>query len=293
MAVTYLPTVTGGAEPVTTGCTPISGSTFSIGTTSVTCTATDVRNRTSSCSFTVTVQAPARISLTRFVAFGDSITWGEDGTTLTAPAELANYPRFVLTGSEYPRVLQQSMASRYTTQTISMRNEGNPAEKAGSSEALSRFIATVATRNYDVVLLMQGTNDILGGTGGNPPGIPSAIAGLRRMITEARNRGVRTFLATVPPGNPAGSRGVQIYQTVPLLNAEIRTLATAEGVPLVDVNDAFNNNLTLLSGDGLHPNAQGYATIANKFFDVIKAQLETAPTLSGPSLAPLSGFAGH
>ncbi len=45
----------------TVACTPASGSTFAIGTTTVTCTATDAANQTGTCSFTVTVndtQAP-------------------------------------------------------------------------------------------------------------------------------------------------------------------------------------------------------------------------------------------
>ena len=61
-------------------CTPSSGSTFPLGATTATCTATDARQRTASCSLTVTVTEPPLISLTRFAAFGDSITAGEDGT---------------------------------------------------------------------------------------------------------------------------------------------------------------------------------------------------------------------
>lgn len=288
--IAYQPTVSGGAEPVTTSCTPVSGSSFPIGTTPVSCTATDTRSRTSTCSFAVTVQAPPRVGLTRFVAFGDSVTWGEDGVTLTFDAR--GLPSLIgptarLVGRDYPVVLQQLLASRYTTQSLSVSNVGNPGEKAADSATVRRFTDVVASRQFDVVLLMEGTNDIYGGTGGNPPGIAPAIAGLRRMITEARSRGVRTFLATVPPQNPNGARGVLGYQTVPLLNAEIRTLASAEGVPLVDVFDAFGGNLTLLGPDGLHPNAEGFATIAGKFFDVIRSQLETTATLNGfpPALA--------
>jgi hypothetical protein len=40
---------------VTTVCTPAAGSVFAVGTTSVTCTATDTSGNTASCSFAVTV----------------------------------------------------------------------------------------------------------------------------------------------------------------------------------------------------------------------------------------------
>ncbi|MGE3512815.1 MAG: HYR domain-containing protein, partial [Vicinamibacterales bacterium] len=88
--VTFSPTTTLGAEPVTTVCTPPSGTSFAIGTTAVTCTATDARQRVASCSFSVTVEQPPRLSVTRFVAFGDSMTWGEDGSAFTvAPFDLS------------------------------------------------------------------------------------------------------------------------------------------------------------------------------------------------------------
>src|SRR6202008_3640714 len=89
-------TVVGGATPVTTSCNPGSGTQFAIGTTAVSCTATDSRQRTDKCDFAVVVQAPARISLTRFVAFGDSITLGEDGNTTSIVPML--HPLVVLTG---------------------------------------------------------------------------------------------------------------------------------------------------------------------------------------------------
>ena len=102
---------------------------------------------------------------------------------------------------------------------------------------------------------------------------PSAC---RASPVDARSRNVRVFLATVPPQNPNGPRGMLGYQTVPLLNAEIRLLASSEGVPLVDVFDAFGGNLNLLGPDGLHPNAEAHpiilANIWPKFKPLLKAQ---------------------
>lgn len=286
MPVTFTPTVTLGADPVATACTPASGSVFAVGTTPVSCTATDARQRTASCSFNVVVQPPPRVSLTRFVAFGDSITRGEDGNTTLTSFDLSHflrldYPTIILLGREYPTVLQQLLATRYTTQSMLVVNAGNSGERAGDSTTFSRFTAISSSRAYDVVLLMEGTNDIYGGSGGNPLGIPTAIAGLRRMIRDGQSRGMRVFLATVPPMNPAGARGALGYQTVPALNAEIRTLALAEGVPLVDVFAAFNGNFSLLSIDGLHPNAEGFAVVARRFYDVIRERLEVTPLDGG------------
>src|SRR5258708_31334910 len=53
--VFYTSTATGGCSPVNVVCRPPSGSTFPIGTTSVTCTATDACTNSTTCSFSVTV----------------------------------------------------------------------------------------------------------------------------------------------------------------------------------------------------------------------------------------------
>lgn len=237
--------------------------------------------------------------LTRYLAFGDSITAGEDGNTTLTSFSLEhfvrfNYPTVILRGREYPTVLQGLLTARYTTQQPTVRNEGVPGEYAAASATLNRFIGLVSSRAYDAVLLMEGANDILGGTGGNPNGVVPAITNFRRMIAEARSRGVRVFLATIPPANPAGVRGATRYQAVPMLNAEIRALAVAEGVPLVDVFDAFNGDFALLSVDGLHPNADGFARIASKFYDVVRQDLEEAPRMMAPApdVTPVGDVSG-
>jgi hypothetical protein len=53
--VTYTSSATGGCAPVAVNCNPPSGSTFPIGTTVVTCTASDACGQVVNCEFTVTV----------------------------------------------------------------------------------------------------------------------------------------------------------------------------------------------------------------------------------------------
>lgn len=281
LAVTLVygtPSVANGASPVTTTCVPASGGAFAIGTTTVTCTATDARQRADTCSFPVQVLAPATIKVTRFLAFGDSITLGQDGNPAPSCDATASSPKTpegvwapldILTGHEYPTVLREQLAARYTTQTLTVDNAGLGAETAADGAA--RFPVVLASRLPQVVLLMEGSNDILDG---DPAKIGPAIVGLRSMIRSAR--GLNVFLATVPPMNPAGCRGRRGYATVSALNAAIAQLAQSEGVSLVDVNAAFAGNLSLLSTDGLHPTAAGFETIATAFFQAIRNSLEAA-----------------
>lgn len=56
--VSYVSTASGGCTPPTVVCNPPSGSIFPVGTTVVTCTASDTCGNTATCSFTVTVQPP-------------------------------------------------------------------------------------------------------------------------------------------------------------------------------------------------------------------------------------------
>jgi hypothetical protein len=59
-AVTYsAPTVTAGTAPLNVSCSQVSGASFPLGTSSVTCTATDARSRQAACSFKVTVSGLA------------------------------------------------------------------------------------------------------------------------------------------------------------------------------------------------------------------------------------------
>src|SRR4030095_4604501 len=55
VAVTFTTTATDNCPGVTVVCNPPSGSCFPVGTTTVTCTATDASSNTATCSFTVTV----------------------------------------------------------------------------------------------------------------------------------------------------------------------------------------------------------------------------------------------
>src|SRR5207249_8952469 len=110
-------TAVNGKAPVTTTCTPASGSLFTIGQTTVSCTATDGLQRTDTCTLFVTVVPPPLLAATTFVAFGDSITAGESGLDSLAggPLTISRFhPTVLLPSSQrYPTVLQQNLAVRY------------------------------------------------------------------------------------------------------------------------------------------------------------------------------------
>lgn len=223
----------------------------------------------------------APLASTSFLAFGDSITAGESGLELSSSSDYTlSISRFRPTvllpiDQRYPTILQQSLASRYRTQTPSVRNAGQGGEAVTDPDTLSRFTALLSSGQYPVVLLMEGTNDLFG-PGQSVRRVSETVSALRVMLQAAKARGVRPYLATIPPMNSRGVRGrTYSYELVPAMNDGIRALALSEAVDLVDVNQGFNDNLALLGTDGLHPNADGYAKIAEVFYAAIKATLES------------------
>ncbi len=253
--------VVGGALPVVTACTPMSGSAFAVGSTPVTCTATDALQRADACSFTVTVQSPPRISATRFVAFGDSITAGVVAVgfqTLVWRPEVA-----------YPLTLQGLLALRYTAQTIVVVDEGLAGELIADGQR--RLPLVLARDAPEVLLLLEGINDL---NGGGAAVIPTVVNGLDALVRQARSRGVRVFVATLLPERPGGSRAGAVT-VIPIANVQIRAMAASEGAFLVDLYDGFGGEAGVLIGDdGLHPNAAGYQKMAEIFFAAIRDRLE-------------------
>lgn len=283
--ITYAsPTTIDGKPPVTTACTPPSGSSFGVGTTSVSCTATDALRQSSSCGFVITVLAPVpppTLAATSFFAFGDSLTAGDDGRNSPSDPFGRFLPTVQLPAAQtYPGVLLQSLIDRYQVQSPSVRNQGASGEAVTDPGTISRFDGLASSRQYQAVLIMEGTNDLHKAHEAPDAAIKegilgSAAAGLRQMVVDAKRFGLRPFLATIPPMNPAGSRG-SVYgaDLVSGFNDRIASIAAAEHITLVDVHQAFGANLGLLGSDGVHPNPSGYATIAGAFFEAIENALE-------------------
>jgi lysophospholipase L1-like esterase len=274
MAVSYTaPSARDGQSPVTVSCSPESGANFPIGTTAVTCTATDALQRTASCSFNVTVAKLPQLSRTRFLAFGDSITAGE----VTVPAGgitsggFAATKLIVVPTASYPTVLERTLRGRYAAQAdaIVVANYGLPGERA--AVARSRFLSALSAVRPEAVLLMEGYNDIGGGADG---AASTAANEIRLMANEARLQGARVFIATLAPPIPGRQRSISEFFVLDY-NNRMRDAASREGAVLVDLYAALLPDVQRYIGvDGLHPNEAGYARIADLFFQSIQANLE-------------------
>jgi lysophospholipase L1-like esterase len=216
------------------------------------------------------VQRVPQLTRTKFLAFGDSVTAGEVTAPALGPATTGRgsiSAQIVLPMAAYPAVLNERLTRRYSLQRITVENAGVPREAA--AEAVPRFRNAMRASRPDVVLLLQGYNDL-----GSPSTRRAASSALEEMAKEARGFGARVFLATLTPGVPGRNRAPD-PSSILAMNDSIRALAAGERAVLVDLYQAVLPNLqTWIGVDGLHPTEAGYAGIADTFFAAITADLE-------------------
>jgi lysophospholipase L1-like esterase len=267
------PTVQGGTPPITTTCTPASGSPFAVGTTTVGCVATSAApNQLATCAFQVSVTRPPELSVSKFMAFGDSITWGQD----SEPVGLLAYP-IPAPSYSYPSQLLATLSATYPAQTFAMANEGWPSERVAAG--LARLPSAFTANAPEAVLLLEGANDLLA----SPSSATTQYIAdrLRDMVRVCKTRVApkRVLLATFPPqfvGDPP-SRGAGA-PFVPEMNQHIAAVAQSEGVTLVDLYAAFPaGGKPYIGVDGLHPTTQGFGLMAQTFGKVITETLEVKP----------------
>jgi lysophospholipase L1-like esterase len=279
------PTVTKGALPVTTTCSPGSGATFPLGATPVKCQASDATSRTASCTFTVTLKGFA-IAVTKYVAFGDSVTEGQNGQRF-------GIGMLVDTPNAYPTQLQSSFDATYPNQGVTVVNQGFGGEFV--EKAVQRLPSVMAAERPGAVLLISGYNNLLvdcGVSSGSPSSRCSdtieLVAGkLRECVRIARQGGAAfVFVGTLtPPGPFVPTPGYVDRRIDPnaitRVNSRIRSQVPGEGAVVVDVYPLFlGHEAEYTSPDGLHLFAPGNRVLADAFFSAIRNTVPQSPTLA-------------
>ncbi len=267
------PQVEGGQPPIRLTCSPSSGTLFPVGTTLVSCTVTDVLGALASCTMTVEVQQVPTISRTAFLAFGDSVTAGE----ITAPTSSQSTltPSLlrlrVVPEASYPTQLLGLLRARYRKQAgeLSVTNAGLSGETA--HEGARRFPGVLAAVQPQVVLLLEGYNDV--NVFGSNAFARESLA-IEQMAREARLGGAVVFLGSLTPSRPGGRNTIQ-PETISAFNDLLRRVAAAQAAIFVDLYSPLSLDVQAFIGqDGLHPTELGYQVIARAFVEAIGARLE-------------------
>jgi lysophospholipase L1-like esterase len=193
------------------------------------------------------------------VAFGDSITEG-----------IGDDPNRARKG--YPPRLETLLQQR--GQAAEVRNEGLAGE--ATTEGVSR-INQILQPGDDVLLLMEGTNDI----GDQDISNESIAFNLDRIAERAEARGLTVVHATVIPRLNTNYDSTNIVTGD--FNGRVRELAWSDERKLADPFEILlrqTSNLGQLYSDRLHPNTAGYDLLARIFADVIM-NVDTVPPVTG------------
>lgn len=208
----------------------------------------------------------ARLTRTRFLAFGDSFTTGE----VTAPvASAGTSSKFVVVpNASYPAVLQGQLHATYASQAadISVSNQGRGGETI--FDGVLRFESVFASSRAEAVLLQEGVNGL------NVGDADASTALMRVMVQRAKNGGAKVFVGSMLP-TITGRQRTQSAAALVAYDTSLQSMCTQEGAIYVDLyNGILPQAETLIGVDGLHPTEAGYRKIADLFFVAIRAELE-------------------
>jgi lysophospholipase L1-like esterase len=204
-----------------------------------------------------------------YLAFGDSITWGQASSD----------------GSGYADTLQEDLRAFWGKATVI--KDGEPGTRSNRGE--SRLGTSLSIHRPAYVLILYGTNDW------NEPECRDAfpcftITSLRSMVLQTRDAGGFPIVGTIPPVNPAyvDRNPEDRNDWVTRMNAEVRAMARQERAAIAEVHGEFlkQSSLPSLFGDYLHPNDAGFRVIERSFFAAITQPLSA----SGSARRPVSLF---
>ena len=188
---------------------------------------------------------PGLNDLNTVVAFGDSITQGSECSCVPYPARLSGLIGKIV----YNTGVGGSRATANVGRTQTAINKYHPA----------------------YMLILYGVNDVIHGHN-----INNILGALNQMVLICKQNNVVPVLATYPI--PIAGHSLFAYNTE-MLNAGIRTIAEAEGIKCVDLEQEFAlddpaasdfivPDPFLYEPDGLHPNDAGTQVMALAFADL-------------------------
>ena len=203
----------------------------------------------------------------------------DQNRTLGQPA--AGEPRVVFMGDSITDAWPQERFGDFFTKNKSYVGRGISGQT--TPQMLIRFRPDVIDLQPKAVVILAGTNDIAGNTG--PMSNEDIQNNLMSMAELAKAHKIKVILSSVlPTGNyHVGPSGVPQTQTRPMdriraINDWMKKYAASEGHTYLDYFSAMLDQSGLLrtelSGDDLHPNAQGYAIMAPLADAAIKQALK-------------------
>jgi lysophospholipase L1-like esterase len=210
----------------------------------------------------------ARAQPNVYLAFGDSITWGEGSSD----------------GSGYATTLEVDLRGFWGKAGVT--KDGVPGTKSNKGE--SRLGQSLHTFRPAYVLILYGTNDWNDAECRDAPPCYTVEA-LRSMVLQTRDAGAFPVVGTIPPVDPsyADRDAAARNDWVKGMNGLVRTMAKQEGAPVADVEAEFlkQPSLAALFADDKHPNDAGYQLISRAFFGAITRPISASASRRAPAFS--------
>ena len=186
-------------------------------------------------------------------AIGDSITFG----TL----EERKIGFGLDTANNYPNDLQKLLQKLDPSWRVNNRGVGGEFVQDGAA----RIGLVLAADKPGFILIMEGTNNA-----SHCDDAALIVNNLKKMVDAAKANKTIPILGTIPPNFRSPTCAQDVIDEA---NGMIRGLAAAEGIVLAEIFDGMNNRALFglaPDRDPLHPNEQGYAVMANIWFNALK-----------------------
>jgi lysophospholipase L1-like esterase len=153
-------------------------------------------------------------------------------------------------------------------------NRGIPRQTA--AQMLVRFRQDVVQLAPQLVVIQAGLNDIAGFAG--PATEPTIADHFQSLVDLARANNIGVVLTTVTPVSDVGSNlsTRRPARKINALNRWLKEYAAEKKLPLVDLHAVLVQGREMkreLTSDGLLPNEQGYALLAQVMTPVLQTEL--------------------
>ncbi len=158
-------------------------------------------------------------------------------------------------------------------------NAGCGGARAEDATTMTRLKNALADYHPDLVLLMEGTNDL---NSADPSSVAAGAQGVQALATTAQQSGAHVMVGTIPPQIAADLTHGGSPELVVPFNTQL--VATITGAQIVNIYNDLAMDVTdwVSPFDGLHLTEAGYEEMARVWFSSIQTAFELPP-LSPPT----------
>lgn len=156
-----------------------------------------------------------------------------------------------ITAGGYPSYLSAMIGK-------SVLDYGRSGYTAGEAVSVAR---SALSKNPGTMLILLGANDCIQGVDSG-----TTVDRIRTIVQESKAHMTRPVVANVMPMTESHAA---FDGRVDRLNPLIETMASEEGITLVDLHSIFVADPSLVLSDGLHTGAAGDTAIAQAFADAL------------------------